>query len=174
MGLGSRIRAELARRRGEARLAQGRFREAADELGRALAGAADPACRVKRGLALWEAGDRAAGLAEAEAGASALAASHPARLFWALLLLEEGKREEAGRIIDAVRGADPGNPFARGLQALDRILEGDPSEAGEALRGEVFASPLFRAHLLLAAERHLRGAMSPSKWNEAYLETVLA
>ena len=72
-----------------------------------------------------------------------------------------------------MRAADPGNPFARGLEALARLLEGNAREAAEALRSGVFASPLFRAHLLAAAEKHLRRTLSPARWNEAYLETVL-
>ncbi|MHC4778661.1 MAG: tetratricopeptide repeat protein [Planctomycetota bacterium] len=164
--------ASLARR-AESALAEGRFRQAADLYGRILASDDRPVFKVKRGLALWEAGSRKEGLAEARAGAKELPETHPGRLFLALMLVEEERRDEAEPLIRGVQEADPSNPFARGLTALARLASGQPGECAKLLEDGVFGSSLFRAHLLVKVEEHLMEGQPAARWTEGYLEMVL-
>ncbi len=160
-------------RRAEGAFASARFPEAAEIYGEILASRDAPVLRVKRGVALWEGGSRKEGLAEAREGAKALPAGHPVRLFLALLLIEEGFGEEAAGIVRAVQTLDPSNLFARGLTALGRLASGKWREAEKALEEGVFGSPLFRAHLLVGVEKHLKRVLSADEWTAGYLEMVL-
>lgn len=172
-GIGGRIAAFFRHRRAERALAEGRFSEAAEGFERLLASGEDAVLRVKRGAALWEAGDRQGGLREVERGVEGLEEGHPARLFAALIRIEEGQADAAGGLIASVEAKDPANPFARGLRGLIRLEQGRTAEAASLLAGGVFGSPLFRAHLLLALERRLRRVQSKEAWRKAYLEMVL-
>jgi hypothetical protein len=132
-----------------------------------------PVLRVKRGVALWEGGSRKEGLAEAREGAQSLPENHPGRLFLALLLIEEGLEEEAAGIVRDVQSRDAENLFARGLTALGLLASGKGREVEKALEEGVFGSPLFRAHLLVGVEKHLRNVLPADQWTAGYLETVL-
>lgn len=170
-GLFDRIRRNGRRRGAEHALARGRFALAAE--GFRAAGTDDPVARIKAGLALWETGARTEGLALAREGSAALPPAHPARLFLALLCVEEDRLGEAAAVLDAVTAEDPGNLFASGLKALLRLRQGRAAEARALLAAGVFGSALFRAHLLLAVEKHLKKTLPAARWSQAYLEMVL-
>ncbi|GEM_PF-3136513 len=160
-----------AHRRAEHALAEGRFAEAAEGFASLLARKEEPVFRMKRGLALWASGSRKQGREEAASAGAALPASHPARLFLALILIEEDR--DAEEILKAVAAADPGNLFARGLRALSLVRGGRETEAAGLLDGGVFGSAIFRARLLMAVETRLRKKLDEAGWREAFLETVL-
>jgi tetratricopeptide (TPR) repeat protein len=172
-GILSNLIAWKRTREAESALARGDFETAAARFDAALKIRPRPASLVKRGLALWEGGTRREGLSCMREGAKALPDAHPVRLFFALALLEEGQADQAGRILDAVKAGNPDNLFCRGLVALAFLRSGKAREAAEALEDGVFASPLFRAHLLSATESHLRNSMKKEAWSQAYLDTLL-
>jgi len=169
----SSIRAWRRFRRAEGALGRGDFQAAFDGFADALAFRPSPAARVKLGLAQWETGARREGASRMREGVKDLPEAHPLRLFLALVDIEEGRLDEGRAVLEAVRSADPENLFCLGLASLAHLHQGSGREAAGALVKGVFGSPLFRAHLLVAVEKHLKATLKPEAWAQAYLETVL-